>query len=596
MKSRRDFLKAVSIGLGSLTMPYAVSCGIWPKKRPNVILIITDDQGYGDLGVNGNPVIKTPNLDALAGESAEMTHYYVHPVCAPTRACLMTGRYNYRTRAIDTFVGRAMMEPEEVTLAERLKDGGYATGIFGKWHLGDNYPMRPQEQGFEEVLVHRGGGIGQPSDPPGGEGKYTDPILFHNGEAEQMSGYCTDIYFDRAMEWMEKALEQQRRFFLYLPTNAPHTPLHDVPQALYEEYKTMDLGNERFPQERGHPLDHEADPDRMARLYAMITNIDQNVGRLMAKLDELQIADNTLVLFMVDNGPQGRRYVSGYRGSKGTVYEGGIRSPLFARWPSQLKAGQKNDRVVAHIDILPTVLEACSLRIPETPALDGRSFWPLLKGKSKKWPDRTIVIQSHRGDEPKPYHNFAIRSQDWKLLHDSGFGRESFSGMPKVELYDMKNDPYEMRDLSEQHPDKVEELVKAYEKWFRDVSKTRPDNYAPPRIHVGTPHENPVTLTRQDWRHEKGRPWAEDSNGRWLLFVAESGSYDVVLRFHSEDKSGRAALRINDAEFDNSVSAGQTEILFKGIRLQKGDTSLKATLTLGATEKGPWQVDVTRRS
>lgn len=192
MQSRREFLKAVFSGVVCSALPLGACRGV-AKERPNVVVILTDDQGYGDFGATGNPVIRTPHLDALAQASAQMTNFYVSPVCAPTRACLMTGRYNYRTRAIDTFVGRAMMDPAEVTIAELLKLQGYATGIFGKWHLGDNYPLRPQEQGFEEVLVHRGGGIGQPSDPPGGEGKYTDPILFHNGKEVQMKGYCTDI-------------------------------------------------------------------------------------------------------------------------------------------------------------------------------------------------------------------------------------------------------------------------------------------------------------------------------------------------------------------------------------------------------------------
>ena len=595
MKTRRDFLKTASLGIACTSLPFVLSCNQDKGARPNVILIITDDQGYGDLGVKGNPVIKTPNLDALADESAEMTQYYVHPVCAPTRACLMTGRYNYRTRAIDTYIGRAMMEPEEVTVAEILKKNNYATGIFGKWHLGDNYPMRPQDQGFDEVLVHRGGGIGQPSDPPDGEGKYTDPVLFHNGEAVKMKGYCTDLYFQHAMEFMETVHAQQQPFFIYLPTNAPHTPLHDVPQELYEEYKAMDLGNDQFPQRKGHPLNHEANQDRMARLYAMITNIDQNVGRLLKKVKDLQLENDTLILFMVDNGPQGRRYVSGFKGAKGSVYEGGIRSPLFVRWPSVLQAGHKNDRIVAHIDILPSLLDACRVNAPVSLQLDGRSFWPLLKGETVDWPDRYIVIQSHRGDEPVLYHHFAIRSQDWKLLHESGFGKESYEGEPDFELYDMKNDPFEVNNVCEQYPEKVEEMKQAYREWFEDVGSTRPANYAPPRIYVGTPYENPTTLTRQDWRHDKGRPWAEDSNGHWLLYVAESGVYDVQIRFHSEGRDGNAELRINDMKRQQSLTDDQTEIRYKDIRLEEGNARLKVVLKVGETQKGPWQVDVVRR-
>jgi len=192
----------------------------------------------------------------------------------------MTGRYNYRTRAIDTYVGRAMMESEETTLAEILRDVGYTTGIFGKWHLGDNYPMRPMDQGFSESLVHRGGGIGQPADPTGGEGKYTDPILLDNGTLKPFKGYCTDIYFDRALKWISKCVAGDKSFFAYIPTNAPHGPFHDVPEDIDRRYKKMNLGNEAFPQDKGHPLPAKSDQDKRARMFAMITNIDQNVGRL----------------------------------------------------------------------------------------------------------------------------------------------------------------------------------------------------------------------------------------------------------------------------------------------------------------------------
>jgi arylsulfatase/arylsulfatase A len=591
--SRRIFLK--SLGLGTAAM--LVSCKISPKhakdkNRPNVILIMTDDQGFGDLGVSGNPVIKTPNIDAMARRSGSMQNFYVHPVCAPTRACLMTGRYNYRTRVVDTWVGRAMMEPQETTVAEILHQAGYATGIFGKWHLGDNYPLRPMDQGFEHSLVHRGGGIGQPADPPGGEGKYTDPILLDNGKLTQFEGYCTDIYFKRAIKWISKCVSQNRNFFAYIPTNAPHGPFHDVPEDTYNMYKKIDLGNEHFPQEKGHPLPNKSDRDKRARIFTMITNIDDNVGRLFSNLDKLRLTENTIVIFMVDNGPNGRRYVAGFKGMKTHVHEGGIRSPFYVHWPKVVESGHSSDRIAAHIDVLPTILDACGVQKPAGLRLDGRSLLPLLKGQKVNWPDRMIIIQSHRGDKPVLYHHFAARTQRWKLLNASGFGNETFEGEPKFELYDMSADPLEQHNLAQERPDVVEIMRKKYEKWFNDVGSTRPDNYAPPRIHIGTNHENPVVLTRQDWRHIKGRTWAPDSNGYWELFAATSGTYDIRLRFPALSTDAKATLEIAGSKLTADVDKDTAECTFEAVSIRKGKARLLAILAEERGTKGPWQVDV----
>jgi arylsulfatase A-like enzyme len=588
MLPRREFFQVAGLGLAGTMMASRTPAS--PQKRPNIIMILSDDQGYGDYGVMGNPVLKTPHIDRLAREGAHMSNFYVSPVCAPTRACLLTGRYNYRTRVVDTWVGRAMMDPQEVTVAELLHRHGYATGLFGKWHLGDCYPMRPQEHGFEEVLVLRGGGIGQPSDPPGGEGKYTDPVLFHNGERVTMKGYCTDVYFDQAMAWMEKTTAAQRPFFLYLPTNAPHSPFDDIPRDFYEQYKNVDLSSHRFPQTKGHKLEEIKDLDRLARIYAMIANIDMNVGRLLAKLDELNIARDTIVLYMNDNGPNGRRYVAGMRGEKTSVYEGGVRSPLFVRWPGKLKPGFVNDRVVAHIDILPTLLQACGVALPNN--LDGKSFWPLLSGESPAWPDQPVFIQSHRGDQPVLYHNFCVRTQDWKLVHASGFDAETFSGTPNFELYDMKNDPLELHNVADRFPDKTAELKKRYEQWFDDVSHTRSDNYASPRIYIGATEENPVTLTRQDWRHEQGKIWAESSNGHWQVRIRSKGTYSFIVRFHSEHQTGQAKLQVADKTWQMAFDDRQTELVFDRISLHEGDTKIRIIMSTALVEKGPWQVDV----
>ncbi|NRB05140.1 MAG: sulfatase-like hydrolase/transferase, partial [Rhodobacteraceae bacterium] len=310
-------------------------------KRPNIILVMTDDQGYGDLGFHGNPVIRTPNLDALARESARLDPFYVSPVCAPTRASLMTGRSHQRTRAIDTYIGRAMMDTDEVTIAEILRDAGYATGIFGKWHLGDCYPLRPGDQGFEKSLVHRGGGIGQPSDPVGGERKYTDPILMDNGVPRQMKGYCTDIYFDEALKFARQAHQKDKPFLAVITDNCPHGPWHDVPAEEMALYEGVDLSAASFPQEKGAPLRGKWNQDQVRRTYAMITNIDENMGQMIEQIDAMGIGEQTLILFFTDNGPEGRRFVSGYRGSKSSTLEGGVRSPLFARWKGHLKPGAR---------------------------------------------------------------------------------------------------------------------------------------------------------------------------------------------------------------------------------------------------------------
>jgi arylsulfatase A-like enzyme len=586
----------ISLSLAALAGVLAACCAPppEPRARPSVILIMTDDQGYGDLGVTGNPVIRTPHLDAMASRSAQMSTFYVSPVCAPTRASLMTGRYNYRTRAIDTFVGRAMMDPDEVTLAEILRDAGYRTGIFGKWHLGDSYPLRPIDQGFEEALVHRGGGIGQPSDPPGGEGKYTDPILFHNGEPVQTRGYCTDVYFDRALEWIEAQHAAGESFFAYIATNAPHGPFDDVPEVLLEEYRRVALGNEEFPQERGHPLPREADLEVRARIFAMITNIDDNVGRLFERLDALGLTDDTLVVFMVDNGPNRRRYVAGMKGMKSDVHEGGVRSPFFAHWPSRLRPGHSSDRVAAHIDVLPTILDATGVPAPTGLRLDGRSLLPLLEGEDVDWPDRAITIQSHRGDVPVRYHHFMTRTARHKLVHPSGFGREGFEGEPAFELYDMEADPLELHDLAGERPEVVEQLRAAYDAWFDDVSTTRPENYAPPRIVIGSPHEVLTVLTRQDWRHTKGRPWAPDSNGHWELEVARGGEFDIHLRFPPAGEGASATLRLGTGEQTAEIPAGAEGLSFEAVPLEAGPLRLQATLVDASGTRGPWQVDVSR--
>jgi arylsulfatase/arylsulfatase A len=572
----------------------ATACPAVAAPRPNVILIMTDDQGYPDLGCHGNPIVQTPHLDAMASRSARLPHFYVSPVCTPTRACLMTGRYNYRTRAIDTFRGRAMMEPDEITIAEVLRGAGYATGIFGKWHLGDTHPLRAMDQGFEEALVHRGGGIGQPSDPPGAEGKYTDPVLFRNGRPIALKGYCTDIYFTEGMKWAEGAAAKGRPFFLYLPTNAPHGPYHDVPRDWLEHYRKQKITADAFPKTAGHPVPKNLNADTLARVYAMISNIDDNVGRLFAWLERNKLTGNTLVLFMTDNGPATAGYTAGLRGRKSSVYDGGIRSPFFAHWPGTLRPGVASERIAAHIDLFPTLVEVCGAAPPKGVRLDGQTLWPLWTGaKPTEAADRVLVIQSHRGDAPVRYHNFAVRSQRWKLVCASGFGLEKPPpGEPKLELYDMSTDPFEMKNVAADHPRVVAGLKERYDRWFTDVGRTRPDNYAPPRILLDTRHEDPVVLTRQDWR---GAGWAPRDCGHWEVRVAEAGEYEIKLLFAPPPQPARVEVRLGTVEQSQEVAAGARWALFRGLKLAAGTGRLEAALIEGEKRSGVMFVEVARQ-
>lgn len=554
--------------------------------RPNIVLILTDDQGFGDLGVHGNPKIQTPNIDKFAAQSLEMTNFYVSPVCAPTRASLLTGRYNYRTGAIDTFMGRAMMYPDEVTLAEMLKGAGYHTGIFGKWHLGDNYPLRAMDQGFEEMLVLKGGGIGQNSDPPGGD-HYMNPTLYHNGEAMKAKGYCSNVYTDAAMKFIES--NKEKSFFVYLPFNCPHTPL-ETPPGYEEKYKNADLGPNAFPKS-GQPWGDLFSAAVTAKIYAMETNIDDNVGRLLAKLDALKLAENTIVIFMTDNGPQQDRYRAGLRGLKGSTFEGGIHVPFFIRWPGKIGAGKKNDRIAAHIDLAPTLLATCEVEPPASVKFDGMNLLPIFRGEKVEWVDRTLYFQWHRGDVPDLYRAFAARSQRWKLVQPLGAGDGKAPTNAPLMLFDMPADPYEMKDLAGEHPEIVAKMKQGYENWFRDVSATR--GYAPPRVQIGTGHENPVILTRQDRRAPSAGEEVK-RGGHWDVEIAEPGQYKVVLTFDRPWAESAAHLVLGAAKADAFFNSESKTCVFPSVRLDRGPARVEAWIERGDQAAGAGYIEIER--
>ncbi len=515
--------------------------------RPNIILIMTDDQGYGDLGVHGNPIIKTPVLDRLASESVEIDPFYVSPVCAPTRASLMTGRYNYRTGVTDTWLGRAMMHSDETTIAEILRDAGYHTGIFGKWHLGDSYPMRPMDQGFEESLVHPGGGLCQPAGPP--DDSYFHPWLLHNGKHIRADGYCSDVYVDYLLEFLEK--NRSEPFFAYLPFNCPHSPLQ-IADRYKKPYDDLSMKPDDFPQP-GHR--RPSVPPETSAVYGMVENIDDNVGRVLTALDQFGLTENTIVIFMTDNGPNGMRYDAGMKMCKGSVYEGGIRTAFFIRWPARLKGGRKVAQPAAHIDLVPTLLDACRVACPDKVKFDGRSFLPLVEGKASALPDRTLFFQWHRGDAPVRYRSFSARSDRYKLVQPKGNTPEDADpAQLKFELYDMRSDPLEMTDIAAEKPQIVTELRGQYEAWLTDVG--RDHGYEAPRILIGCDAEPLTVLTRQDWRGPEAN-WAPTGLGFWELAVPEGGRFRATVDLDGPKKAAVVRLRIQTHEKEIALAAGE---------------------------------------
>ncbi len=537
--------------------------------KPNIVLVITDDQGYGDLGVHGNPVLRTPHLDRLAREGVQVSHFYVTPVCAPTRAGLLTGRYNYRTGVVDTYRGRALMHPGETTLAEHLRAAGYRTGIFGKWHLGDNYPMRPEDQGFDETLVHRGGGIGQPSDPPGGE-SYFDPILRRNGTLTRTTGYVSDVITDAAIDFATAARSEP--FFAYLAFNAPHSPL-EAPPKLEAHYAGLGMTPAMFPSV-GNPLQPVFRAEALAKQYAMVENIDENVGRLLAALDRSGRARNTIVIFLTDNGPDGNRYNAGMRGRKGTLYEGGIRVPFFIRWPAGLEGGRTLAGAAAAIDVVPTLLELTgSAAVPSSPALDGLSLGSWLRGRGGA-PSRTIYAQWHRGDVPEKFRAFAARGERYKLVQNAGTREEPFRD-PVFELFDLRADPYEQANLAGRHPELVESMKRDYAAWFDEVTKVR-DYQSPSRIHLGAPQEPWSVLTKNDWRGP-GAGWDAAGIGHWEVFVERAGAYDVVVRMPALPDGARVRFALGETVHVAKPAAGTTEVKFRAL-LARGPGRLEAAI------------------
>ncbi len=467
--------------------------------RPNVILVLADDQGYGDLSVHGNPVLKTPNLDRLHDESVRFTDFHVTPMCTPTRGQLMTGVDALRNGAMNVSSGRAILRRDFPTMAELLKAGGYRTALFGKWHLGDTYPYRPQDRGFEESIWFPSSHI--PSAAGYFNNDYFDDVFSHNGAPQKFDGYCTDVFFREAQAWMKARAERHEPFFCYLPLNAPHAPLF-VPDRYREPYR--------------------AQKPAIASFYAMIAVIDENLGRLDAFLHENGLRENTIFIFMTDNGTATGDPVfnAGMRGKKISLYEGGHRVPLFVRWPAgKLRAAGDVATLTQVQDVLPTLLELCAVAKPVTAKFDGTSLAPLLRGTDDAWPDRMLVTQFTRMDDSQPHRGEgAVMWKRWRLVADK-------------ELYDLATDPAQARNVIAQFPDVAARMRTHYERWWAGV-EPRVNEISP--IHIGSELENPTLLTPCDWVDvffdQQAQVRRVKKNGAWSLFVEHAGDYELALR------------------------------------------------------------------
>lgn len=420
-------------------------------KKPNIILVMPDDMGYGDYGCLGNPEVRTPAVDAFKKESLLFTEFHVSPTCAPARAALMSGRHEFKNGVTHTIFERERMSLKTFTLPQMLKSADYATGIFGKWHLGDEQAYRPENRGFDEVYIHGGGGIGQTypgscGDAPGNTN--INPALWHNGKFEKTTGYCTDLFFDQAIRWMDARRMEKKPFFAYIPLNAAHEPLV-LPDAYWQRY-------------RGRPGLGED----VAKFYGMVENIDTNFGTMLKKLDEWGIAQNTLVIYLgSDNGGTAglRTFNAGMRGGKGTPYQGGTRVPCFFRWPNGgIPAGQECAALTAHLDLFQTLAAISGADLPEEAKKqsEGCSLLPLLKNPQASWDERMLI--HHVGRWP------AGKATAWKFKGCS-IQNSRFTLVNNRELYDLKNDPGEKNNIIGNHPEVVAMFRDRYNLWWDEV-------------------------------------------------------------------------------------------------------------------------------
>ena len=516
---QRWMAAVVSIVMLPVCAPVAASKTAPTAHRPNVILVLTDDQGYGDLSCHGNPLLKTPNLDKLHDEAIRFTDFHVAPMCTPTRGQIVTGVDCLANGAWITCSGRSLIRKEflaaeppgtvpVLTIGDIFRASGYRTGHFGKWHLGDNYPYRAMDRGFDESVAIRGWGIVSAQDY--WLNGYYDDHYWHNGKSQQYHGYCTDVWFGEAMQWIKACAARHEPFFVYLPTNAPHVPLL-VPEKYVLPYKGKV-------------------PEPVAKYFGMIACIDRNMGELGAMLKASGLYENTILIFMSDNGGESavKFFNAGMRGHKTDYYEGGHRVPCFLRWPAGgLRSPTDVTDLVQCQDILPTLAELCSLHVPDKNRLDGVSLSRLLRGRPQpELARRKVVVQFglwNQYEAPRKW-SCCVMWNRWRLIRGK-------------DLYDIVADPGQRKNLAKDHPDIVEALRAHYEEWW---ARTEPLTREFQPIHLGSACENPVFLGAEDWAHwgpgnmyavreginRNGPPW----NGPWHLLVEREGKYEIALR------------------------------------------------------------------
>jgi arylsulfatase A-like enzyme len=509
--SRRTALQLIAGEVAALSTRKALGAALPKSTPPNVVLVLLDDVGYGDFACLGNPVIKTPNIDRLHARSIRFTDFHVSPTCSPTRASLMTGRYNNAVGVWHTVSGRSLLDPTSVTMAQCFKDSGYRTGNFGKWHLGDNSPSRPNDLGFDESVICGGGGVAQTPDYFGNDDM--DDTYLHNGQWEKYEGFATDIFFDQAMHFMADAQTHAQPFFCYLATTAAHEPYwaNESDAAPYAGVPGL----------------------REPGFYGMIANADKNLGRLVAFLDAHHLTENTILLLCSDNGTaEGAAvYNESMRGSKASAYDGGHRMPLFLYWPAGgLQGGHDIPTLTAHIDLLPTLADFCNLK-NRGKDVDGISLRPLLAPTPSEWPERTLITDSQREDFLIKWKETAVMTQRWRLVNPSPYGDPS-----KLELYDMPKDPGQAVNVAGKHPEVVSALVSAYETWWSKVS-ARGDQYV--RIGLGSDESKKSFLTSMDWHggaaslfcwNQRQIRTAPIVDGFWAVDVINAGRYRFELR------------------------------------------------------------------